>query len=312
MIGAIYESLEYWLKAIEWFENKNGTPKSFFTTEYSQQLCTVLIQQANIWQSLMLGQQTLQMITNQHVTNEILNQFIGNIERTIGQDIANAFNWGVRKVKNVFFVAFPFIALVILLLLMILIVQSGPLPASYKEVITPVLGVLGVVGGFFISQAQKINVGSDLTTIANAAGSAGSAFFTIYQEGYNRVQDEFARLNYNVSVASPLVQFFITQFPKKTDEANSNLKDFQGKTGETPVCIKNHYDFLIHIAWTDSERAEETEEITRSAFGAIGVLVGSLLRFPSRRTRVFPSALLEKRAKRRLPKVSLSGNPKPK
>jgi hypothetical protein len=263
MLGAINESLAYWLRAIEWIDDGTGKPKAFFTEDFSQQLHTALIRQSNIWQSLMLENQKLQTITNQRVTNEILNDFIQSVELTIGQDITSAFNWVVREVQNAFLIALPLLSVAILLVLALLLVQSLHLPTPLNDVITPILGALGVAGGFFVSQAKQINIGSDFTTIVNMAGSAGSAFLSTYQDGYKLVQDEFAYLNYNASVASPLVELFIEHFHQGTDNAG--------------ISIKDDYDFLIYIVWTDRERVYEIEEIVRSAFGAIGVLVGSML-----------------------------------
>jgi hypothetical protein len=272
MLEAIYKSLDYWMRAIKWFEGEKDKPSRSFTAEHSEQLLIALIQQVNIWQSLILERQTLQTITNQHVTHKILSNFLGEVEGIIGKEIVRVFHWGRRKVRNALVLSFPFI---ILLVLLIVIIQFLPLQSPFKEILTSIVSALGVVGGFFVSQAKKINVGgSDVTTIAGTAGSFGSAVLTTYRNGFERVQDDFASLNYNVSVASPLVRFFIDHF--------------HDKTRQLPQGITSHYDFLVYIAWTSSERDDETKEIARSAFGAIGVLVGSLLPERSRRRRWFP------------------------
>src|SRR5260370_42570386 len=95
-IQAITFSLDYWKRAVELICNKQPNTNSgttppggvskpvaipSITPQTSSQLRLALVQQAEIWQPLLLHQQSLLDFTTQYVTQRILNDFMGTFEK---------------------------------------------------------------------------------------------------------------------------------------------------------------------------------------------------------------------------------------
>jgi len=139
---------------------------------------------------------------------------------------------------------------------------------------------------------------------------AGDALVEAFQNGYKQILIEFDYLNHNVSITYPLIESFILhsdQLAKKikTDTTQANTQTshnfserivflFSGKIKESPnnnpvnevttevvYLIKDAYDFLTKIAWTNQERKDEIGRIARAAFGPIGAFIGAQLSLSS-------------------------------
>ncbi len=98
-----------------------------------------------------------------------------------------------------------------------------------------------------------------LDRFSSFLGSFGSTIMTDFNRGYQQILIEFDNLNHNVSVAFPFIEFFITTPLSFTKE------------------IKDGYDFLTTVIWTEEERSQEIERIAQAAFGPLGALVGAQL-----------------------------------
>ena len=61
-------------------------------------------------------------------------------------------------------------------------------------------------------------------------------------------------------------------------------------TTEVVYLIKDAYDFLTKIAWTDQEKADEIGRIARAAFGPIGAFIGAQLSLSSAQNNKSPAS----------------------
>ncbi len=102
-----------------------------------------------------------------------------------------------------------------------------------------------------------------LDSFSSFLGSFGSTIMSDFDRGYQQILIEFDSLNHNVSVAFPFIEFFITSPLPFTKE------------------IKDGYNFLTTVIWTEEERAHEIERIAQAAFGPLGAVVGAQLQLPS-------------------------------
>ena len=139
-------------------------------------------------------------------------------------------------------------------------------------------------------------------------GLAGSALIEAFQNGYKQILIEFDDLNHNVSVTYPLVELFIfhsDQVAKSIEAKNgpaasptttntnkqralvtSSRKSQDSSNQDTAneikdkvdFLIKDAYDFLIHVVWTNEDRADEISQVVRAALGPIGAFVGAQLK----------------------------------
>ena len=119
-------------------------------------------------------------------------------------------------------------------------------------------------------------------TMTAIAGIAGTGLIDAFQNGYQQIQTEFDYLDHNVSVTYPLVEFFISNATQPVTSKNvqsqgSNTSSKAIIKSETTTdagnAIKDAYDFLTQIVWTDQDRAEEIARIARAALGPIGALI---------------------------------------
>jgi hypothetical protein len=301
-LKAVIKSLDYWQSGIGWLVEqdsdlaKNGKPTEFWMQ--SESLRIALIQQADVWQSLVLCQQNLQSFSVQSVTQKILNNFMQNFQsfarqslsqtaQASTQDIAATTNSIKKEVfsesRPIWLVALAAIIVVLGVLFALLYLIPG-LADSLKGIFSGLLVVAaGALGGGSIYARNKSSAvtstaagqqtsqgngnapatapsGTDLLDrFSSFLGSFGSTIMSDFDRGYQQILIEFDHLNHNVSVAFPFIEFFIMTSLSFTKE------------------IKDDYDFLTTVIWTEEERSQEIERIAYAAFGPLGAIVGSQL-----------------------------------
>ncbi|MBV9231871.1 MAG: hypothetical protein JOZ18_21355 [Chloroflexi bacterium] len=287
-LQAVIQSLDYWRLGVNWIAKNYPAMLS----EKSETLRLALIQQADVWQSLVLCQQSLQSFTVQTVTQRILNDFMQTFQGFATQELllaaqGTAQNMDMVK-KDIFRQYQPILiaafisVLVIAIVLVVLVIAIPNLADTIKGIITGALVILGG-GGIYAgnrvrsttaasqSAASQTNGGAANAVPANATlterfsnfvDTFGSTVASDFEHGYQQILIEFDNLNHNVSVAAPLIEFFI---------ANSKLE------GNIQQDIKDAYEFLTTVIWTDTVRAQEIQRIAQAAFGPIGAFVGAHL-----------------------------------
>jgi hypothetical protein len=222
-----------------------------------------LIKQADIWRTLILGQRDLQSFNTQNVTQNILNDFMQDLEHAT----SNEFQRLRKRGRNVFWTVMIIGALVLGLVLAVLIFQKK-IPIDTSQINNPLTLLVLLWGGVaaFVSSVMG-RVGDVLSRF----GPAGTAVADSFEKGYERVLLEFAYLNHNIAITYPLIEYFILgDFTIWVENASGDPI----KTG-----IKNGYDFLAYVFWTDQDKKEEIKQVARAAFGPIGAFVGAELKF---------------------------------
>ena len=257
----------------------------------SSQLRQALIKQTQVWQPLVLHQQSLQDFTMSYVTQRIWNDFMQEFEQATSKGVFNTVEKNFRRYL------IPIIAgiTVLILILGFLVFLLVRFPDLQQSLVTTFVLVIGSVVGFFGTTAGRMrSIFSTESASANAAvenagpivaiaGIAGTGLIDAFQNGYQQIQTEFDYLDHNVSVTYPLVEFFIsnaTTNPGASNNGQSQSSNTQSKamikseaTTDADDVIKDAYDFLTQIVWTDQDKAEEIARIARAALGPIGALI---------------------------------------
>lgn len=301
-LKAVINSLDYWQRGVAWIceqdSKQSNSDQSIKFWMQSEALRIALIQQADVWQSLLLCQQSLQSFSVQRVTQKILNNFMEKFQsfasqglsqaaQGAAQDIAAATNQMKKDIvreNGPLWVGALITILVVLGVLFVLLFLIPGLADSLKGLFSGLLVLAaGALGGGSVYARNKVNGvasttqgqqppqgnGNAPTTAASGTnlldrfssflGSFGSTIMTDFNRGYQQILIEFDNLNHNVSVAFPFIEFFITTPLSFTKE------------------IKDGYDFLTTVIWTEEERSQEIERIAQAAFGPLGALVGAQL-----------------------------------
>jgi len=257
----------------------------------SSQLRQTLIKQTQVWQPLVLHQQSLQDFTMSYVTQRIWNDFMQEFEQATSKGVFNTVEKNFRRYL------IPIIAgiAVLILILGFLVFLLVRFPDLQQSLVTTFVLVIGSVVGFFGSTAGRMRSffstesASTNAAVENAgpivaiAGIAGTGLIDAFQNGYQQIQTEFDYLDHNVSVTYPLVEFFISNATTKPG-ASSNGQSQSSNTSPKAMIkseattaadgvIKDAYDFLTQIVWTDQDKAEEIARIARAALGPIGALI---------------------------------------
>jgi hypothetical protein len=256
----------------------------------SSQLRQALIKQIQVWQPLVLHQQSLQDFTMSYVTQRIWNDFMQEFEQATSKGVFNTVEKNFRRYL------IPIIAgiAVLILILGFLVFLLVRFPDLQQSLITTFVLVIGSIVGFFGTTAGRMRSflatesASANAAVENAgpifaiAGIAGTGLIDAFQNGYQQIQTEFDYLDHNVSVTYPLVEFFISNAIQSVTSKNaqsqgnntSSKENIKSEaTTDTDDVIKDAYDFLTQIVWTDQDKAEEIARIARAALGPIGALI---------------------------------------
>lgn len=238
--------------------NDISSPSRYLDWELSKALRTELIQQAAVWQSLILYQQGLQSFTLETITQRMLNDFMHDVEQAASREF-----FSLRMMRGVL-VGITILLLIIVLLGIYYAAQYQHLPLN--TLFNSPLLIIAAIGAAIAPFVTGIT--SRLGRIGTFFGGAGTAIEGALQQGYDRILIEFDYLNHNVAITYPLIEFFIWE---------------EIEFGEDP--IKDGYDFLVNVFWTAPEREEELQRVVRAAFGPIGAFVGAQLEQPPKSTQ---------------------------
>ena len=225
-----------------------------------------------------------------YVTQRIWNDFMQEFEQATSKGV---FNTVEKNFRRYLIPIIAGIAVLILILgfLVFLLVRFPNLQQSlvttFVLVIGSVVGFLGTTAGrmrsFFSTESASTNAAvENAGPIVAIAGIAGTGLIDAFQNGYQQIQTEFDYLDHNVSVTYPLVEFFISNAiqPVTSNNAQSQGNNTRSKenvkseiTTGAGNAIKDAYDFLTQIVWTDQDKAEEIARIARAALGPVGALI---------------------------------------
>ncbi|MEO8970891.1 MAG: hypothetical protein ABI406_04730 [Ktedonobacteraceae bacterium] len=228
----------------------------------SKALRLALVKQSEVWRTLILGQCDLRSFITDKVTQTILNDFMQELEHASSIEFQRIRKRGL----NSFWIVMAVAVLVLLLVLVGLFVpQIRALNSG--QVTNPLTLIVLLWGG---AAAFVSSVMGRLGDALSRFGPAGTSVAQSFEQGYDRVQLEFDYLNHNIAVTYPLIEFF-------------SLSDFtvlvENPSGEAvETAIKDGYNFLAYVCWTDDDRKNEVKQVARAAFGPIGAFVGAELK----------------------------------
>jgi len=237
------------------------SPSQTMKWQLSKSLRTELIQQAIVWQSLILCQQSLKSFTMEKVTQRILDEFMQDLEKAIIDEIKN--NKVLRNLSiGIIAVIFVIIAL------LIVAAATNYQGFSFSDLIKSPLVIITAIGALITPFVTGIS--SRLSKLGTFFGTAGTATEQGLQRGYGRLLIEFGYLNHNLAITFPLIEFFLWE-DLQAVEANPN--------GAEPIktAIEDGYDFLVKVFWTKADFEEEFQRVAQAAFGPISAFIHAQL-----------------------------------
>jgi hypothetical protein len=286
-IQAVKNSLDYWIAAVKWISQNEGSFRNSDELVWRKSLRLALTEQTNVWQMLMTGQESLRGYNVETAAHKIMEDITDEIGSGLRQGFKSALQQTeqmlteIKKeatvaVGNVF--NFGRSACWILLGLGFFITVAGaialiPNLASQVGRSLGFTGVLSGIGSFLLGgykwlglsafkddATQRIQGASDtpvvsegsalLSRLEGAAQSAESAILKAFQQGYEQMRVELDSLNRSIAVTYPLVEFF-----------GKELK------------LDSTVDFLTDIFWSGTKREEEVKRVIRAAFGGLSLMV---------------------------------------
>lgn len=331
VINAVKHSLDYWVRAVKWVTSSD-TPLNWSAWEQSDKCLTedprrqssaesagpsaattskqmriALTEQADIWQILLTGQQSLRGFNAESVTQKIVQDVTGEIGEMIQKDLSEGGKQSLATVKqissNVSDFAkssldglvrnfWPIAALIGLIAIVVGVGTTYFMMKSPGGATVPSLGLSGVITSLITAVAgalgiktvnnQKEDHKAAITTqqnTATAAASAGTA-----AAAASVPDDSLAgHISGLVSDArTALIQAFENGYKQIRIELDilnqsigvaSPLVEFFVMSGAVQN-VNSDYTFLTEIIWSGTDRQEEFKDVARAAFGPISALLG--------------------------------------
>jgi hypothetical protein len=186
-IQAVKRSLDYWQRAVEWF-GESAPAKGEGAIKLWHNLRLALIEQANIWQTLIIGHETLGSFTAENVTKQILQEVMVSFETVAQQQglmetaeaVGREFNRVVevaseqiqdtltrihdvahKELSQLFRNFWPILAgigvIVLLGIVAVVVRLVQQHPFELPDVTSLLASVAGAVGGFGLFRARQRN-----------------------------------------------------------------------------------------------------------------------------------------------------------
>lgn len=324
-IQAVKNSIDYWQRAVDWL-SKEENQKKFRdpniasaenqtslrdkeTSKWSGKLRLALSEQANIWQTLMTGQQTLRAYNMESVTHEIMKDVTNKIQQGLRQD----FGAGVRQaeqlmkemakeVKDAIKVAREtavdgleelfrscrkyvwLIGGVILLISIVLF--SVALTHGLSDVMAKVSGGVGISGvlsavlGYLgLGRLQKVKA-TQQTAVANKHKDAEETVETQATTVVNAGDASLlARLE---GAAQQTGKIVLEALERGYEQARIELDTLNRSVAVAyplveffglALTLQGDATFLTEIIWSGKAREEEIKRVVGAAFGPLAVFI---------------------------------------
>jgi hypothetical protein len=280
VLRCISESINLWQKAVRWLKpnqvqvsaTKQPTQSKFESVR--DLLGVALVEQSTVWQSLIIGQQTMDAYNVETVMHKlvqtVIDRFQDEVRKGLWQEI------GENVARTIVPVVAAVLALSIPGLLWLLIAHPGVAPNSLNAnglwaVLSVGPAIAALVGARSLVPARgapTTNVATSTTeTTASASGSKTSSasylqgmistidstLVAMLQAASTQLRLDLAALNHQVGVTYPLLDCFI-----ESPSINS---------------VQSDYQFMTEVIWDDTDRQDEIEGIVRAALGPLGLLV---------------------------------------
>jgi hypothetical protein len=99
-----------------------------------------------------------------------------------------------------------------------------------------------------------------------------------FRDAYAQITIDFADLNHSVAITFPLIELFIEYSLENRGATLTRGTKASSSAGNSPAAdnlIRDGYDFLTKVIWTEQERDDEIQRIARAAFGPLGLFLGT-------------------------------------
>jgi hypothetical protein len=319
VINSVKQSIEYWRRTVSWIcavevgENKNGI-EGFDIVQLSKPLRLSLIEQADIWQTLMTGQQSLRAYKMETVTHKLMQDLTEEIQRKLHTDFKGSITQAEQVMKEMTTEVKGAIAIAGN------VAKTGieVMYDSFKGVFWIIGGVLAVGAILFILYMLQ---GIRHDFFVGASGTTGLLGIVSAIVGYFNVGKIKAKQKNNIDEGGKLAQEKVEAKEKAGKEKVENegtndgsvLSRIQGVANDTGKAIldgveraykqikieltglkfsaavsyplveffvmkcniKNDEVFLTKVIWSGKDRSEEVKRIASAAFGSLAIFISA-------------------------------------
>ena len=298
-IQAVKKSIDYWQRTINYIHGQQNTD-SFRAgaTMWNKSMRLALIEQANVWQTLMTGQQSLQAFGIESLTRKLMydisqevqlnlrNNFKGTLQQagTAVKEIAHevkeagsvAIN-GIEQVVKQYRVFFWPAVILLFLIVGGFVVYSlktdNAAPASgalISSLVSSILGALGLKNLNKEKNEQKTKIAHAQNNMAVQEAAVDSSM----QKGnlLTKVQhlgEEAGKMILDaIEKGYEQIKVELAGLNRSSAVAYPLIEFFS-----VTFVLKNEADLLTEIIWSGKEKSEELERIINAAFGSMAVLI---------------------------------------
>ena len=302
-LQAVKRSIDFWHRAVNWIaENPQRIRRSVNRTHWNKRLRIALIEQANIWQSLVTGQQSLRAYNMESLTNQILQDATEEILASFQTDFRAGVQQSQEVVKGImdeareasvaaadnlkrfvgqswrFWVPIAAFAVlgVALILFAALSTRAGgeTLLGGVGSLVSSLLGYLGLDRLKQVNQKQEAAVAKiqsasrTMESQGNAGADQGAASGGLLSRLGDAAQD-------TGELVFKAFERGYAQIRIEMDGLNRSvavtypLIEYFGAAVE----IKGDMAFLTEIIWSGTEREAEVKRVMHAAFGPLALFV---------------------------------------
>jgi hypothetical protein len=290
-LSCLSRSLDFWHDTVDWLDPTKA-PDHPMTDSMEAALSTALVEQANVWQALITGQQSLDgyaVNTVMHaIVEAVIKEFEQEIQTELKQSVSSMLLDSLRRVGPV-----------VLLVLGVVVCLSIP-AAIWLYVARPTIagginpnglwGILGigpalaaVVGYRATTQATRKEPATTTVATSSAGGGTsptGSASTAVVPGGQSSVADFLGGVMRTVDAAlvamlhAAQVQIHI-DLAALNHQIGMSYPLIESVVASSKGNIKNDYAFMTEVIWSTQERKEEALSIVRAALGPLGIMIST-------------------------------------
>jgi hypothetical protein len=292
-LQTVKRSLEYWQRTVQWLTNPALNRSIDMTQTRWQRLRLALVEQAAIWQALVLGQEDLGAYKAEALVQRFLQDVVASFENIAAKEglltAVDQVGKQADEIRGIFTRQLRILTLSIWPLLIVVgllaVVAFGALvlrltqqqPVGAPDVAALVLGVLGGLGLLGVHKS----VGTAATAAASPAqttspSSVAPSTAPATSSGPLGLADRLG------AVVGQAKDTFIAAFERGFQGIQDDLADLSSAVAVTyPLVeyfvldptvhgIQAEYDFMVQVVWNNTDRKQEVMRVAYAAFGPLG------------------------------------------
>ncbi|MEX3935902.1 hypothetical protein AB4Y32_29620 [Paraburkholderia phymatum] len=285
---SVKKSIDYWQRTVTQQATlfASGTAQASARIETWKTMRLALTRQANIWESLMIGQQGLGAFDVESVATRLVQSVWSNIQADLrvqfSQAVSQMTTAADKELKTFYLKSLPYLIPLVIFVLLIagatayLVFSAQSSPDAKLTGIASVLSatgvgsaVVGAIGWIKSFYAQRQAVAPDGPRSQESSSSTGGppALFSRVQHaaddvlgeiqdalkrGLQQLEMQMASLSHSVAVTYPLIECLVT-----IESLNSDV------------------EFLEKVVWTGTDRIADMKAVINAALGPMWVFLGA-------------------------------------